>query len=348
MAEIEPDQQPGAEHPRRTRVLEGHDAEEAALAEGLFGPRPHHAWMLTGPKGAGKATLAYRAARAILGARLIGPRPLDCAPDDPIARRVDGRAHPDLLVIRCGLNDKGKPRREITAEEARSLSGFFSLQPAEGGWRVAIIDAVDDLNRTAANAILKTLEEPPAKAVILLVCHAPGAILPTIRSRTRRLALRALPDASVRAALEGTGLASPTPAIIRMAAGLPGRAIALAALNASDVERALADGLEMLARGRPAALAQLSQGLGAAPGPRAGLILAMAKEAARTAALAGQGLAPETGAPWLQRLALPERASRWAGAYETLSQIESQFNGLDMDPSLAVSRALAVLAETAT
>ncbi len=95
-------------------------------------------------------------------------------------------------MLRRGFNDRGKPRREIAVDDARELGAFFSLAPSEGGMRVAIIDAVDDLNRNAANAILKTLEEPPARSVLLLVCHAPGAALATIRSRCRRLALRPL------------------------------------------------------------------------------------------------------------------------------------------------------------
>ncbi|MBC7767716.1 MAG: DNA polymerase III subunit delta', partial [Phycisphaerales bacterium] len=197
----ETDREPNAPHPRETFSFYGHDAEEAALAEGLRSGRMHHAWLLAGAKGLGKATLAYRFARAALGAPKIGPRPFDVDPEQTVARRISALSHPDLFVLRRGLNDRGKPRREITVDDARELGHFFSLAPSEGGMRVAIIDAVDDLNRNAANAILKTLEEPPARSVLLLVCHAPGAILPTIRSRCRRLALRPQPDDIVRAAL---------------------------------------------------------------------------------------------------------------------------------------------------
>ncbi|MCA8885921.1 MAG: DNA polymerase III subunit delta', partial [Hyphomonadaceae bacterium] len=193
------DKEPSAPHPRESFSFVGHEAEEEALAEGLHGGRMHHAWLLAGPKGLGKATLAYRVARVALGAKRVGPRALDVDPDDPIARRVMALSHPDLFVLRRGLSDRGKPRREIAVDDARELAHFFSLAPSEGGMRVAIVDAVDDLNRNAANAILKTLEEPPARSILMLICHAPGAILPTIRSRCRRVVLRPPSD---RAALE--------------------------------------------------------------------------------------------------------------------------------------------------
>ncbi|HVK79872.1 MAG TPA: DNA polymerase III subunit delta', partial [Verrucomicrobiae bacterium] len=212
------DKEPNAPHPRETFFYVGHNTEEQALAEGLRGGRMHHAWLLTGAKGMGKATLAYRFARAALGAKTGGARPFDTHPEDPIARRVIAQSHPDLFILRRGLNDRGKPRREITVDEARELGQFFSLAPSEGGMRVAIIDAVDDLNRNAANAILKTLEEPPARSVLLLVCHAPGAILPTIRSRCRRLTLRTLTDAQMKQAAG----ADTDGVIFQLAKGRPG------------------------------------------------------------------------------------------------------------------------------
>ncbi len=159
-------------------------------------------------------------------------------------------SHPDLFVLRRGLNERGKPRREIAVDDARDLGHFFSLAPSEGGMRVAIVDAVDDLNRNAANAILKTLEEPPARSILLLVCHAPGAILPTIRSRCRRMALRPLSDDDVRKASDAdTG-------IVSLAKGRPGRAIALKAQGVdtagADPKRAQAE----IARGASACAAR--------------------------------------------------------------------------------------------
>ncbi len=170
---LETDQEPGAPHPRLTYAFTGHEAAEATLSEALGG-RMHHAWLICGPKGLGKATLAYRFARAALGAKLTGRRPLDVDPEDQIARQIAAQAHPDLFVLRRGYNERGRPRREIAVDDARELGRFFSLAPSQGGMRVAIIDAVDDLNRNAANAILKTLEEPPPRSVLLLVVPRAG------------------------------------------------------------------------------------------------------------------------------------------------------------------------------
>lgn len=337
--ELESDQEPGAEHPRRTYTLFGHAEAEASLAAAFHGGRPHHAWMLTGPKGVGKATLAYRAARVVLGAKAVGSRPLQVDSADPIARRIEQLAHPDLFVMRCGRNERGKFRREITADEARALSGFFALQPAEGGWRVAIIDAVDDLNRHAANAILKILEEPPSRALLLLVTHAPGAILPTIRSRVRRLSLRPLDAPTMAAAFAHANDTADLTTAIGMAAGRPGRALALAGLGAHALQKAVEQGLDGLVRGRPTALIQLAA---TASGPladaKAQVLLALLKHAAHQAACAGQGL--ETGAAeWLAKAGRRERSERWADVFREIAATEAALQGLDMDPGLAVSRA---------
>src|SRR5262245_23152206 len=143
----EPDQAPDTTHPRLNHAFFGHEDAEAMLAEALGGSRMHHAWLVTGPRRLGKATLAYRFARRALGARQGGQRPLDTSEDDPVVRRIAGLAHPDLFILRRGINERtGKPKRDISVEDARALGQFFSMAPAEGGMRVAIVDAVDDLN----------------------------------------------------------------------------------------------------------------------------------------------------------------------------------------------------------
>jgi DNA polymerase-3 subunit delta' len=241
---LEPDQAQGASHPRATYAFLGHEAQEEALHEALTGGRMHHAWLLGGPKGLGKATLAYRFARRLLGAKQCGPRPLDVSEEDPVARRIAANSHPDIFVLRRTMGDRGKYRREIVVDDARALGEFFSLMPAEGGWRVAIIDAADELNSNAANAILKTLEEPPPRSVLMLVCHAPGATLATIRSRCRRLDLRAIDDALVGKAVELATGEKPNAAVLSLAAGRPGRAIAFQAAGVNDIAASIARGMQ--------------------------------------------------------------------------------------------------------
>lgn len=312
----ETDKEPNAPHPRETFFYVGHNAEEQALAEGLRGGRMHHAWLLTGPKGMGKATLAYRFARAALGAKTGGARPFDTHPEDPIARRVIAQSHPDLFVLRRGLNDRGKPRREITIDEARELGQFFSLAPSEGGMRVAIIDAVDDLNRNAANAILKTLEEPPARSVLLLVCHAPGAILPTIRSRCRRLTLRTLTDAQMKQAAG----ADTDSVIFQLAKGRPGRAIALKAQGGREIAALLAT----RSGGIGASLPELYEKLGGEPFERLASVIEIAED-------------------WVHGKGVEEGGEHWAEAWSQLETLRSEAEGLDMDPRHALARAVGIL-----
>lgn len=316
----ETDREPSAPHPRETFSYIGHEAEEQALADALRGGRMHHAWLLAGAKGLGKATLAYRFARVALGAESIGPRPFDVDPEDTIARRISALSHPDLFVLRRGLNDRGKPRREITVDDARELAHFFALAPSEGGMRVAIIDAVDDLNRNAANAILKTLEEPPARSVLLLVCHAPGAILPTIRSRCRRLALRPLSDELVRQALGGDD-----DALVALVKGRPGRAIALKAqgldAGAARLDRAPAQ----IKKGEAAAvLGALYEQMSGEPFERLAAVLELAEE-------------------WTRAAGVEEGGEAWAEAWSALETLRGEAEGLDMDPRHALARAVGVL-----
>ncbi|MES1200862.1 MAG: DNA polymerase III subunit delta' [Pseudomonadota bacterium] len=316
---VETDREAGAPHPRETFSFVGHDDAEHALTDALKSERMHHAWLLAGPKSVGKATLAYRFARMALGAKHAGARPLDVDPEDPIARRIMAMAHPDLFILRRGLNDRGKPRRDIAVDEARALGAFFSLAPAEGGMRVAIIDAVDDLNRNSANAILKTLEEPPPRSVLLLVCHAPGAALATIRSRCRRLALRAVSDAEVSAAVGDKA----EPALLRLARGRPGRAIALKAQDApaADLER----DLEALVRGEARrALPALYDKLGGEPFERFSAAVELACEQIRAKGV-------ETG------------SEAWAETWSALETLRTEAEDLDMDPRHALARAVGML-----
>ncbi len=212
----EPDVTGTAPHPRHTEVLFGQDQAEQGFLSAVDSGNLHHAWMLTGPFGVGKATLAWRMARYLLqieddGPALFAPAPLpqtlDLDPDSPIFRRTAAMSEPRLTLCRRPWNDKTKKlATQITVDEVRKLKNFFTLSAADGGWRVAIVDAADDMNTAAANALLKILEEPPEKVAIILVANQPGRLLPTIRSRCRTLALGPLESEDLSKALSHAGI----------------------------------------------------------------------------------------------------------------------------------------------
>jgi DNA polymerase-3 subunit delta' len=215
--------------PRENPLLIGHSAAEAELAAALASGRMHHAWLITGPEGVGKATLAFRFARRLLA----GTAPtLELAPSDPVFRRVAMGTHADLLTIEREFDEKrGRMRGEIVVDDTRVISAFLRLTPAEGGWRVVVIDGAEHMNRNAANAVLKMLEEPPPQAIILLTCAAPGRLLPTIRSRCRRLGLLPLSATDMDRVL-ATYLPEMAEGdrarLAAISAGSPGRALGLA------------------------------------------------------------------------------------------------------------------------
>lgn len=226
-------------HPREVADLLGHDAAEAVLLEAWNSGRLPHAWLITGPKGIGKATLAYRFARFVLAQGLGGQSgtlfgasdSLAVAADDPVFRRVASAGHADLLTVERPIDTTGRRKSEITVNEVRRLRGFFTLTAAESGYRIAIVDSADELNRSAANALLKILEEPPEKSLILLVAQGPEALLPTIRSRCRRLVLRPLPAERVMTLLSRHYPSLPQDerkALAELGGGSPGRALSLA------------------------------------------------------------------------------------------------------------------------
>ena len=211
-------------HPRHARRVLGHDQPRERFEAALSSGKPHHAWLLHGPKGIGKATLAYALARRLL------------AETNPAQTEgwIAARAHPDLFVLQRSFND-AKPKRlrgEISVEDARGLAEFFARTSGSGGWRIAILDAVDDLNSESANAILKLVEEPPNKALIVLVCHVPGKALRTLRSRCLSLALVPLrPDQTLDILRELPLEPKPTQEVledaVRLQSGSPGAALDL-------------------------------------------------------------------------------------------------------------------------
>ena len=232
------DEDSGAKLPRETTALFGHADAEKALLDAYKSGRTAHAWLIGGPPGIGKATLAYRMARFVLA----HPEPqspagqkaksLAVEADHPVARRIAAQAQGDLLVIERVINEQtGKLYTVIRVDDVRRTVTFFGSTAGEGGWRVAIVDAVDDLQREGANALLKILEEPPQRSLIMLVSHAPGRELPTIRSRCRRLLLRPLDVDDVAMALAEAAGKDRRDDDVREAAaaaeGSAGRALAL-------------------------------------------------------------------------------------------------------------------------
>jgi DNA polymerase-3 subunit delta' len=237
MSEIEEETADDRRHPRRRFNLVGHQNAEARLLAAYRSGKMHHGWIFGGPGGIGKATLAYRLARFIL----LYPDPaaipeeittLDVASDDPVSRRVAASGHSDLLTVTQARDPKTKKfKREIGVAEARKAGNFFTRTAGEGGWRICIVDPASALNATAANALLKTLEEPPERALFVLVSDIPGRLMATIRSRCVRLDLAPLSDSNVTDVLNQIieGEEGFSPAQIQAAAnwakGSPGMAL---------------------------------------------------------------------------------------------------------------------------
>ncbi len=228
-------------------TLHGHDAAVADFLAARAGGRLHHAWLLAGPRGIGKARFADMAARRIL-AEAAGPAVdapgLDVPTDHPIASLLDARSHPDFLRLERVYREKTDDHaRNISVDQVRGLQKLLGVTPSLSDWRAVVIDAMDDLEPGAANALLKNLEEPPPRTVFLLVAHAPGRLLPTIRSRCRSLRFGRLDQAAMHAALAaalpGTD-ADEIAALGRIGEGAPGTAVRFAGLDVAGLDAAMA------------------------------------------------------------------------------------------------------------
>jgi len=252
-------------HPRETQVLFGHGEAERALLEAYRGSRVPHAWLIGGPPGTGKATLAYRLARFVLAhpdpqaPAVQAATSLALPSDHPAARRVAAQGHGDLLALERTEGETGRLRTVITVDQVRRTVSFFGSTAGAGGWRICIVDSADELQYPqAANALLKILEEPPPRALLLLVSDAPARLLPTIRSRCRRLMLRPLAETDViRSAAHALGREAGDPELHEaalLAEGSVGRALALLHGPALALRKRMSELLDRLPAVDPQAL----------------------------------------------------------------------------------------------
>lgn len=365
------DQAPGAPHPRECPRLIGQDAAEAEFLEAFAADRLHHGWLLTGPRGVGKATLAWRIARFLLASPpvendgLFGapppPETLGVDPEHPVARRILAGGEPGLASITRSVNERtNRMRDEIVVDDIRKLNRFFGLSAADGGRRVVIVDTADDMNTSAANALLKMLEEPPARTTLLLISHQPSALLPTIRSRCRTLRLSALNPDDMQAALAQTGAEMPadpdqTMRLAALASGSVGAALRLISLDGLHLYAeliAILNSLPKLDRQRALALAETAAQRGAAE--RFELLLTLIDIAlarlARTGAT-GTPPAPEAApneAQVLSRLSSDARKGRaWAEIAGTITSRSRHGQAVNLDPAALVLDTVFKMQETA-
>ncbi len=343
----EADRLDGFPHPRATARLYGHETAEAALERMFASGRMHHGWLVTGAEGIGKATLAYRFARYILADPAERtPGTLDVAPDTRAARQVHALSHPGLLVIRRVWDQKTKRfPSAIPVDEVRRLKAFLGRTADADTWRVVIVDRAEELNVSAANALLKSLEEPPPRTVFLLVSSAPGRLLVTIRSRVRTLDLAPLGEDALRRAVtqafaqSGDEVAAAVPApsdwerLARLAEGSVRRLLSLhAAKGVALYERisALLEGLPAVDWGAVHALGDELASPAAEQRYELFFELLMGSVARLVNAEArGGGPAPE--AALARRLIGPARLATWAGLWERMAADKADAAALNLD-----------------
>ena len=334
--------------PRANPALYGHDSAAASLRDAALSGRMHHGWLLTGPEGLGKATLGWRYARWMLAgmprAEPPGEAPLHVPPSDPLFSRIAAGAHADLRALAPNTGEKGK-KVMIRVEEVRELTRFLAMTPAEGGWRVVIIETLEAMNEQAQNALLKTLEEPPPRAVLVLTTSAPDRLLPTIRSRVRRLDLFPLEPALIDSVLArwmpemGEGDRA---ALARLSAGSPGRALALAEGEGLAMAREVEGFLARLPRPDPLELHALADRLAAKrDGSAFVTFIALLRDSlAGALRQAGRG---QGAPPWLDTSPGGRGLADWAGLWDMLGRLADETETLNLDRKQAVLTGLSRL-----
>ena len=305
-------------------MILGQDRPVQQFAQAWASRRLHHAWLLAGPKGVGKATFAHDAARRVL-ADAAGP-PSDLpgleTPDDhPIVKLVEAGSHPDMRWLERLPKEKGEGlARDITIKQVRDLGEFMGMTAALSPWRVAVIDSMEELNKEGSNALLKMLEEPPANTLFFLISHAPGRLLPTIRSRCRRLDFHELGDDAMTSILElqAPQLSAPERLrVIAMSGGSAGRALAFAELDLAKLEDMA---LGILRQGDPT------------NSRRSGLASELGRKAASDRYAAFLDLAPSLIAREARRLSGVER-ERALDAYSKARELATIAPRVSLDPA---------------
>lgn len=362
----EPDVIEGAPHPRATQTLLGQSAAEATFLQAFNTGRLHHGWLISGPRGVGKATLAWRLARFLLatpeddGGMFAAPPPetLDVAADHPISRRIAALSEPRLFLLRRAYDEKkAKLQDVISVDEVRKMKSFFTLSAADGGRRVAIIDAVDEMNPQAANALLKLLEEPPKAVTMLLISHQPARLLPTIRSRCRELRLGPLSAADLSDALTmAGGDVGPDDrvALAELAGGSVGEAFRMTNLEGLTLYARIIKLMATLPRlDRVQALALAEAGAGRGQDAQFDLIVSLLDLFLARLARAGTvGHCPPEAAPGeaalLARLsANPWVARGWADLAQSLGVRARRARAVNLDPAALLMDMLLKIDETA-
>lgn len=350
--------------PRANPALLGQTVAEATLLAAWNSGRLPHAWLLAGPRGIGKATLAYRFARFVL-AQPARPGLLDAPPpaslalgsDSPVFRRVAAGGHADLMVLEPGMihPETNKETLEIVVPHVRRAIEFLSMTPAEGGWRIVVVDHAEEMNASAENALLKILEEPHARSLLLLVSHAPGRLLPTVRSRCRRLDMPALPPDVLAALLERQAPeldAMQRAAIAQLAGGSIGHARELVAAEGLDLYDALL--VTVGTRGGAGeALHALADRAGAFGASAAATFRAFCELAQRLAATCARHAA---GAPVAAAFAREAEVigavaggdpGRWLAAWDRLRGLAAAADGINLDRRQTAIAVLTTLREAA-
>lgn len=351
----EADRVDGAPHPRETVTLFGHAQAEADFLDAFNSDRLHHGWLISGAEGVGKATLAWRIARFLLatpiddGDGLFGappaPTSLDISPDHPVAHRVAALSDPGLFLMRRAYDHKKKGLKTvITVDEVRRMKSFFGLSATDGGRRVAIIDSADEMNPSAANAVLKLLEEPPANTTLLLVSHQPSRLLPTIRSRCRSLRLGTLAPQDMADALHQAGVElDDHQALAALSGGSVGAAVRLANLGGEALYRDLVTMFADLPRlDRPKALAMAQSVVGKAAADRFELMLNLLDLFLSRLARSGAGALPDPQAAageaeLMARLCPDAHSARiWAECAQELGARVRRGHAVNLDPAALI------------